>query len=595
LLSISVSYRIRTLLPIFIVKRYSNHHFEEARSMKLYILAAGLTLALFSTAAAQNAHQFTDVYYNIGNLETATAPKVVVLSWSLDAKPLSQKVEAELFTSNGAIGGAPVSQLPAIKENSDTSFTMSIPIGSPGPLDLTRYSTFKYRIQATFQNPVNITLQRLQGDTGASTTSNVSQTIATTTSLWSPYVSINLSYVKAAIDAAAAAAHPPRPINISPVKVSALDDSITLGVTTARPGLVRARAYRGTSLPNEISNPDGKAQTYVQVAQGTLTISPLLSNQPYVVVFDELDTSEQPVAGSETTSYTSLGGVSIATQSTIPHAVVSIAGDIIAQPTCILVPITLRHAKGLYYQVLEKDPRTGWVSPSPSTMKPVSLSVGSEYINTQGDVSTTITAPFKPAPDPGSGASEPYQLVLTAQSEAGDKYGDTAAPRVFHGYPPNIADNITVTVMGDGLQISANVKQVFGRSDRQAQLLAKWTAGTDPQEFTGLARSATPSIKLPFASMGTSGTQNGLPTLYISLNDPVYGIKEEADIKLVVDPKSTDPKDTAKKSAAVKSDIQQAQQTGNDTGSASNPKFSWKDLAKTGLGALIKYFAIAAL
>jgi hypothetical protein len=151
---------------------------------------------------------------------------------------------------------------------------------------------------------------------------------------------------------------------------------------------------------------------------------------------------------------------------------------------------------------------------------------------------------------------------------------EAPAPKLFQGYSTTVTDSI-------GLDFSASKLTISAKTTTPVTLKAGWQVSDGQIDMQASERVQNPSLPIDFSNL-KSPSGKGLPALRISLEDPNRGIIQEARITLSV---------TVAGDKTTKDQVQaiQAQPSSNQS---NNTKFSWKQLAQTGLGAIIKYFAV---
>lgn len=186
----------------------------------------------------------------------------------------------------------------------------------------------------------------------------------------------------------------------------------------------------------------------------------------------------------------------------------------------------------------------------------------------------------------------PLPIIIAADPEARYKIWASASPTLesnqwveapkemeFYGFSSKVADTIDLNFTPEQLTISAVTNNI-------AVLRAGWSIpGTPENTKTILEESRTmqnPSLPLKFAALGQPSGRQG-PALQISLEDPTRGIVQQALITLSVSVGSN---------TSLRSDVQTASQEPPTISPQKSKKFSWIDLAKTGISAILKYFLI---
>jgi hypothetical protein len=188
--------------------------------------------------------------------------------------------------------------------------------------------------------------------------------------------------------------------------------------------------------------------------------------------------------------------------------------------------------------------------------------------NVSGDASATINLPIVIDPD----ASARYRLTLFAKSTEGPGHGPQGpgwitAELLFKGYSRPVPDTFKLEFGPDALNVSVS-------SSERAKLKAQWQVGENTVESID-STGENPKVSLKFSSLG-QGQKTELPTLILTLEK--QGKVEEARILLAV---------------AADQTLSTKVQKFKDTTSAKQQdkaNFSWKELASSGIGAILKYF-----
>jgi hypothetical protein len=219
-------------------------------------------------------------------------------------------------------------------------------------------------------------------------------------------------------------------------------------------------------------------------------------------------------------------------------------------------------------QIERQDNMTGsWVIlvdgiefPVPSNLKDAIEPVGSSFV----------------APLLLPGTDNSYRALVYGKVRADDprdwKYSNALVLHGFDNVPKPITNSIQLEFSDQSLTISTE-------TDEKVVLKASWHVGG----HTGIGLQATsemqnPKVDLSYGSLPKepSGT---FPAIDIALLDESGHTLQEA--KVAVNVASTQ---------AVKSRVTSVKDQPNDSKQSQNTKFSWSELAKTGLGALAKFF-----
>jgi hypothetical protein len=256
--------------------------------------------------------------------------------------------------------------------------------------------------------------------------------------------------------------------------------------------------------------------------------------------------------------------------------------SLIATPNGIKAHLTGQNTRDLSFSIEKKDKGTGNFVP---WIKGVTLSappnLGNSYL-----LSDDISIPVLVAADP----TEEYRLYVFGSATIDEKAAwvtDNMPSPIMRGYSPNITDTIKLEFTSDELIISALTSNI-------AKLTAIWCI-PGPAENTPIGVQATetdrnPNLGLPFAILDQArkkaATQAAsapvsTPAFQISLEDMTTGIKQQALITLSVNVGQQQAKVNAVKG-----------ESDPNTPISKKTKFSWGDLLKTGVSAILKYFVI---
>jgi hypothetical protein len=211
---------------------------------------------------------------------------------------------------------------------------------------------------------------------------------------------------------------------------------------------------------------------------------------------------------------------------------------------------------------IEKQVETG-------TYLPVLNSVGiidipTELRNPSGSGVGTVKFPVVVSADPKTR----YMLSLWAKSGYdNDMEWGNAKTRVFSGYAPPTPQTFKLEFSSAALNVSVDT------SDMET-VTAQWQLGkrtVATESNTG----APPTVDLKYAALGSTGSE--LPALVLTLENPNTHEIQEARVTLAI---AADP--------SLKTKVTKA--TTENPDKQSKASFSWQDLAKSGIGALLKYF-----
>lgn len=173
--------------------------------------------------------------------------------------------------------------------------------------------------------------------------------------------------------------------------------------------------------------------------------------------------------------------------------------------------------------------------------------------------------------------SKRYFLTTFAKSEDITEmdWGSVKNPKAFDGYdapmppPPPVFKLAFAT---DAVTVSVS-------TDKPSNLTAEWHAEGKVVDTASVKNSQDPSVPLSFTKLTppTAGQPQTLPAIALTLEDPNGHVTQQASIQLSV-----------ASNAAVTAKVKQ-QASANPSNQA-KASFSWSDLAKTGIGALLKFF-----
>jgi hypothetical protein len=233
-----------------------------------------------------------------------------------------------------------------------------------------------------------------------------------------------------------------------------------------------------------------------------------------------------------------------------------------ASATGISVEILGENVQILSASVDKQDPKTG-------TNLPVVNSVGiadipPEIRNQSGSAIATVKIPIVVSSDP----STQYTLTLWAKSGA-DEDMEWGAPqtRIFRGYVRPAPQTFKLEFSSDALNVSVETSDI-------KTVKAEWQLGKSTVS-TESTTAQNPKVALKYSSLGATGSE--LPALVLTLQDPKTQEVQESRVTLAV---AADQN--------LKTKVTQAKAAKPQTqGRAS---FSWQDLAKTGIGAILTYF-----
>jgi hypothetical protein len=235
-----------------------------------------------------------------------------------------------------------------------------------------------------------------------------------------------------------------------------------------------------------------------------------------------------------------------------------------ASATGISVEVLGQNVQMLSASIDRQDPKTG-------TNLPVVNSVGISDIppairNQTGSAIAAVMIPVVVSSDP----SIQYTLTLWAKStddETGSMDWGTPQTRIFKGYTHPKPQTFKLEFSADALNVSVQTSDI-------ETIKAEWQVGTRTVS-TESTTAQDPKVALKYSALGTTG--NELPALVLTLEDPKTHELQESRVTLAI---ASDQN--------LKNKVTQAKAAKPQTqGKAS---FSWQDLAKTGVGAILTYF-----
>lgn len=171
--------------------------------------------------------------------------------------------------------------------------------------------------------------------------------------------------------------------------------------------------------------------------------------------------------------------------------------------------------------------------------------------------------------------SKRYFLTTFAKSEDISEmdWGSVKNPKAFDGYDTPA----TPTPPVFKLSFAQSAVTVSVSTDKISNLTAEWHAEGKVVDTASVKNSQDPSVPLSFGKLTppTAGQPQTLPAIALTLEDVNAHVIQQASIQLSI---ASDP--------AVNAKVKQATANPNK-----NTNFSWGDLAKTGIAALLKFFA----
>ena len=231
--------------------------------------------------------------------------------------------------------------------------------------------------------------------------------------------------------------------------------------------------------------------------------------------------------------------------------------SVTAGPTGIKVTLKVTHMAVLAFNVKQLVPTGKWIPIVPA----IWINPPNDLIKTSEEVEGTVTLPVLVEPN----ASAQYQLQANVKSaNSSDMLWNTDNSDIFNGYTP---EPFQLNFGSDALTISATSSDV-------ETLKAAWHYGQGvPTDMVASKTQESPSVGLPYSTLHVSDGKD-MPSLFLELTDANGQIREQARVAITVDV-----------SPGMKKKIQDSTKTNN-----SNTKFSWGDFAKTGIGAVLRYF-----
>jgi hypothetical protein len=149
---------------------------------------------------------------------------------------------------------------------------------------------------------------------------------------------------------------------------------------------------------------------------------------------------------------------------------------------------------------------------------------------------------------------------------------------LFNGYDPNPPKPPLNSI---GVQFGLEKLTIAVKTDNKVTLQASWQieGSSGPVGVQVTQNMQNPSVDLPYAAIQNSA--KGFPAMDLILKDEHGANLQEAKLAFTVQVDKT----TSDKVNAVKSQPVSSSQS-------SSTKFSWGDLAKTGVAAIMKYFTV---
>jgi hypothetical protein len=194
-------------------------------------------------------------------------------------------------------------------------------------------------------------------------------------------------------------------------------------------------------------------------------------------------------------------------------------------------------------------------------------------------VSASVVAPVL-LPD----KSTDYRVGVFGKAKADDPrdwtYSNLLLFQGFDNVPKSIANSIELQFSDQSLKISTE-------TDEKVVLKASWHVGG----HTGFGFQVTSEMENPYVELNYAAipkeSSGQFPAIDIALSDQSGHTLQEAKIAVKVVATQTQPS-----AQTVATKVANVKNQPVDSNQAKNTKFSWSELARTGLGALMKFFAI---
>lgn len=235
----------------------------------------------------------------------------------------------------------------------------------------------------------------------------------------------------------------------------------------------------------------------------------------------------------------------------------------------ISVEILGQNVHVLSASVERQDPKVGSNLPVVNSVGIVDIPP--EISNSSVQAIGTAKFPIVVSADPNS----QYTLTLWAKSsDDPDMDWGTPQQRIFKGYTPPARPALKTFK----LEFSSDALNVSVDTGLDIETVkAEWQLGSSTVS-TESTTAQNPKVALKYAALGGTGTE--LPSLALTLEDPKTHEVQESRVSLAVAADSN----LTKKVKQAKADPTQKQ---------SKASFSWQDLAKSGVGAILTYFMAA--
>jgi hypothetical protein len=246
-------------------------------------------------------------------------------------------------------------------------------------------------------------------------------------------------------------------------------------------------------------------------------------------------------------------------------------------PKGVKIKVTVRNTHTLRCDVLKADAETGEFSVR--FLKNLEVPLSGSQLDSQDPVTDILLLPVAVDPDPGT----QYQLQCWGHRPEEGSSWTGPVKKEFKGYPALISDTIRMTFTSSGLKISADTpKQVI-------KLAAAWqVTGKEKVDWNASAEGESPGVTLPYASLEENGKPpKSVPSMILALRDDTTGRIQEARITVAVEA-------TGGAGPRTTQSVREALETIRDQrpGDRGRVRFAWAAVGRTGLGAILRYFAL---
>jgi hypothetical protein len=224
---------------------------------------------------------------------------------------------------------------------------------------------------------------------------------------------------------------------------------------------------------------------------------------------------------------------------------------------------------GVQVEVLEKGTGT-WIS----MIDGIYIKVPTELRDTSDEVEGSLNVPLLMV-----GSDTKYRLIVFGKTSSSDQRENVYSNlKTFDGF-----DNVLKPIANSiDLQFAQDSLTIATKTDDKVVLKASWQipGAQGPVGLEATTNVQNPKVALSYAAL-PKDSSGGFPALDIGLYDQNGNRLQEAKIAVSV---------AANKPVSDK--INSVKNEPTTSGRSSSTKFSWADLAKTGLGALMKYFTL---